>query len=280
MSTKSTVSEVTIVKEYVKNNIPYYKIGNKYHIHRTRVHDILVKHGVKIKTNKDYRKYTLFSDYFEKIDTEEKANILGFIYADGYNNLMNNKLRIGIHKQDIDMLEKITKAIQPDKENPIRFTYSVSFRNKYKNDNKDIAYLVIYCAKICKDLNALGCVPNKSLIVKYPKIDPRFDAAFISGYFDGDGHISYAIQNQKTQNRGYAAGFCASDSFAQTLSKKITDHTGVYTSVRKKEKISSVHISGIHHVKKFMDWMYKSSPIKLDRKYNKYLDLCKYLEGR
>lgn len=57
------------------------------------------------------------------------------------------------------------------------------------------ARLTITNKKIAKDLIKCGCIPNKSLVLKFP--DERIFASkdlirhFIRGYFDGDGCISY-----------------------------------------------------------------------------------------
>lgn len=49
---------------------------------------------------------------------------------------------------------------------------------------------------MCNDLISHGCVPNKSLILKPPKIDNELINHFIRGYFDGDGCVSF---NSKTK---------------------------------------------------------------------------------
>lgn len=41
---------------------------------------------------------------------------------------------------------------------------------------------------MCEDLINLGCVPNKSLILKFPTFDivpEKYMSHFIRGYFDG-----------------------------------------------------------------------------------------------
>ena len=51
-------------------------------------------------------------NYFKTIDTEEKAYILGFLYADGYNS--DKQVVISQLEQDVDILEKINKALDAD----------------------------------------------------------------------------------------------------------------------------------------------------------------------
>lgn len=50
-------------------------------------------------------------NYFEKIDTEDKAYFLGFIMADGCILKNRNTLKIIIHKKDKHILEDFSKCI-------------------------------------------------------------------------------------------------------------------------------------------------------------------------
>lgn len=76
-----------------ENGMPYYKIGELLGHSRKTVSYHLRKAGYKsnpLYTRKiDPRKlvkydYSVAEKVFEKIDTEEKAYWLGFLYADGY----------------------------------------------------------------------------------------------------------------------------------------------------------------------------------------------------
>ena len=60
------------------------------------------------------RKHDFDQKFFEKIDTEEKAYILGFIYADGCNSLhpTTGCLSIAQMEKDVDILEKIKLAMK------------------------------------------------------------------------------------------------------------------------------------------------------------------------
>lgn len=63
------------------------------------------------------------------------------------------------------------------------------------------SHIHISSKKIATDLIRLGCVPKKSLILKFPKIDKRYYNSFIHGYFDGDGNIYYGETNNKKQRQ-------------------------------------------------------------------------------
>jgi hypothetical protein len=130
------------------------------------------------------KKFSEDETYFEKINTPEKAYILGFFYADA-SVLERNpaRVRIRISVKDRDFLEFILKKMKSDR---IIKEYLV------KNGSM-IADLTINSVKIVDDLIALGCTQNKRNTIKFPNEDqvPRkYIYDFLLGYFDGDGSIS------------------------------------------------------------------------------------------
>lgn len=121
-----------------------------------------------------YRKYKVNENYFENINSHEKAYILGFIYADGYNGEDTLELAQNIEREDV--LVHIKTALETDQE------------IKYYVPNKGT--LNIYSKKICSDLVNLGAIRNKSLVLQFPTFLPEeLMCSFILGYFDGDGCV-------------------------------------------------------------------------------------------
>lgn len=122
-------------------------------------------------------------DYFEKIDTEEKAYWLGFIYTDGYISPKLNALRIEIKSTDYLHLQKFANI----------FGRKVYYANRTLGDKTFTScYVSIYSKKIIKDLNNLGIVNKKSdkdVYNFFEYIPKRLMRHFIRGVFDGDGTI-------------------------------------------------------------------------------------------
>ena len=56
---------------------------------------------------KTWSKYPFNIHFFDEINTEEKAYILGFLYADGYNMEERNTVAISLKKEDSYILERI-----------------------------------------------------------------------------------------------------------------------------------------------------------------------------
>jgi hypothetical protein len=96
----------------------------KYPYGRRALSKLLKEAGVNIRDNtENSRRYYHDEDYFEIIDTPEKAYWLGFIYADGFieskrAGFGNQKLGITIAECDADHLDKFKQCISST--NPIK----------------------------------------------------------------------------------------------------------------------------------------------------------------
>lgn len=116
----------------------------------------------------------LHKDFFNHIDSKEKAYWLGFLYADGNVRKDLRQLRISLHIKDLEHLQffAITLGVNPNK---------INIRGS-------LARLWISRVSLCKDLVTWGCFPNKSKTIRFPSLASReFDLAFLLGYYDGDG---------------------------------------------------------------------------------------------
>lgn len=176
------------------------------------------------------------------------------------------------------MKYKINECIQPNKKDPIRFSYSSKFKQKPDKNNRDISCLTIYCQKICDDLAKLGCGQAKSLTIEFPYLSNEFLPSFLLGYNDGDGCITFH-QHKSTWTKQYMVNICVSDVFGVKAKKIIENILNIKVGILKKGKISSLYINGNTNVLKFLDWIYSKSSIKLDRKYKKYLDMKEYFKS-
>jgi len=119
-------------------------------------------------------------NYFEKIDTKEKAYWLGFIYADGNISKNLDRFKINLSKKDENHLKKLCGTLNLDFQN-IRLEIS-------KETNKKYSVLNVYNKKIIRDLLNHKVVPSKTKILEFPDInDKKLQKGFLLGFFDGDG---------------------------------------------------------------------------------------------
>ena len=132
-------------------------------------------------TNGGGKMYHYNKNYFDIIDTFDKAYWLGFIAADGNIRKDLLKLRIELNIQDIEHLKKFRSYIEGDM--PIR---------EWIRPNNHSCYIEINCKHLNIELSKYGIVPNKSLIldINWNLIPKDLYKFFIRGYFDGDGSLN------------------------------------------------------------------------------------------
>jgi len=212
----------------------------------------------------NYQNMTKFNEHvFDKIDTEEKAYWLGFLYADGSVDYKKNIIELSLKSSDIHHLEKFRDFLGFDKNKHIyqdNIRCRIMFRNKY--------------VKQC--LINLGCTPRKSLTICFPSLEqvPKYlHRHFIRGYIDGDGSVM--INTQHTAGRLSILG-------TQNMLEHIVQATGWRRSKISNhhgENVFSIEWSG-YYVSGYLDYLYENASIYLDRKYDKYLQIKKITNCR
>ena len=104
--------EINLFKEakdfYLTNKVSAREVGRKFGISKDRITKYLTEEGIL----RPKLTHTFNKDYFEEIDTEEKAYWLGFIYADGSINPSKNGLEISLKYSDKTHLQKFKKSIK------------------------------------------------------------------------------------------------------------------------------------------------------------------------
>jgi len=182
-----------LLKDYPTLQYTAKQLSIKYNVSNSFVCKFLKRNGIKnvrYNTNKLVRKYSLNDNYFDVIDTEEKAYFLGLLYADGCNlfDKNNNVTTISLQEKDVKILERFNYEIKSDR--PLEFMYK-------NNDNHQNQYRLTMCSEqISTNLSLLGCTPRKSLTLKFPteeQVPNHLIQHFIRGYFDGDGCICFNV---------------------------------------------------------------------------------------
>ncbi len=242
-------------------------IAKTYSVTNTVILKILEKQGCQRRAAEDtHRKYPLNEKYFDIIDTQEKAYILGFIYADGCNLKDYNYISIQLARKDIDILYQISERLFP--ENPHD---RVSFVDRIKKGKLLHHAVITFNSKyMCGILDNLGCSPRKSLTLQFPNWlnDPELQRHFIRGYYDGDGGVY--IPNVK--NRSICAKIIGTYDFILKMNEIIFKNIKVGLHLEKIETcdLYRTHVSGGMQAQKFLDWLYKDSTIHLERKHSLY----------
>jgi len=247
-----------------KNIIRMKKLGisnsviiKKYNIAVNTIYPILKRNGrIHEIANK---KYQVNENYFEKIDNEEKAYWLGFLYADG--NVRIHKGRSGILKlklkqSDKQHIEKFNECLNSNY--PIKDGMEIV---KVKKREYKCYYSVvcIYNTKMVKDLYNLGCMNNKTFKLKFPNfLDKELIRHFIRGYFDGDG----CIHKIKDKPDSFIFNIVSAN---KDFLESITEYLD-YTNILKSKKcflLNTYRIDDILYIRKLF---YENSNFYLERK--------------
>lgn len=142
------------------------------------------------------RKWYVNDNFFDKIDSEEKAYLLGFFLADG-NIILGDRctksyrLSVNLQEDDIEIVQMFRDFIIPDI--PIKIANN---QNKWAKHRKPVAWVrwtSAHMGKILQDLYNIK--PRKTydhdFSMNFDLIPKEFVFDFIRGYFDGDGAVSY-----------------------------------------------------------------------------------------
>lgn len=246
-----SISEISNIVKINRSTI--YKILKDFKTLMRSQHQI----GHSKNTTKN-RKYNFNLNYFENIDSEEKAYWLGFLYADGYISY-KGYIRIALQEQDLEHIKKFRTAIDA---NEIEIKY-VKKTKSYKIDCCSI--------KMTRDLTKLGCCQNKSLILKFPTIDQvpiNLINHFMRGYFDGDGCISFSNDTPSFSVLGTKKFLDRYEDIliqhAEYKKKNKRIHNDLWN-----ENTEAIVYSG-KKIEQIYNFLYNNANIYLERKYTKF----------
>ena len=210
-------------------------------------------------------KYIENEHYFSVIDSPSKAYILGFIAADG--SLVKSStgnsyyLTITIKYEDRSVLDFIQKELKSN--------YKLLEIRKISY-GKEIHHIRLQFSNktITNDLMMYGILPRKSLTMTniIENIPYEYRDAFIIGYFDGDGSVSFISNsiNNKSMNvqiRG-----------TQDFLSGICNHLDIpITYIHQYDSISQLTITHMKYIVRFFK-CYQNLQFYYIRKHNKFLE--------
>jgi len=247
-----------IISLYLDQNKTGEEIGLNYGSNSSVICRYLRNWGVKMRSaSKVNIKHIFNENYFERIDTSDKAYFLGLLYADGC--IKSTKCAISLEEGDKHILEDFKRFIG--------YNIPLYFAKKYKDHWKNQYRLTIYRKKFCDNLINLGCFINKTHILKFPtedQVPKSLMNHFIRGYFDGDGCI-YTRQ-WRDPNRSCII-FTSCMYFCQGLKEFLYNDLNITSTLTPRpNNIGEVRIYGINKIIKIIEYMYKESTVSLDRK--------------
>lgn len=223
-----------------KLNIP------KYTLRKSKIH-LINKEVDRIET------YYTNLDYFNEINTEDKAYYLGLIYADG--SVDTKRLRLELQKEDCYIIKKWRDIISPNR--PIYYS---------KRKNKKATGCLTLNSKYWLDkLKVYNIEPRKSFHnTSLSKLSKEMMPHFVRGLFDGDGSVYI---NSNALRIKFIGNTLSIKELIDYLVKEI-NITPVKLHTGKPYKIYTSYftIARKNDIKKLYDYMYDNSCFYLNRK--------------
>src|ERR1700688_3708512 len=162
---RKLLNEPEIINGY-QSGLSSYKLAKEYNVHYSTILEVLKRNNIPRKGFSDYRKYAIDENYFENINSHEKAYILGFIIADGciLKTRWQNVLKISLSNKDYNHLVNIRDLLAPN------IPIIVHPAPRPFNPDYIEARLSLSSHKIAQDLGKYGVIPRKSKIMQWDDI--------------------------------------------------------------------------------------------------------------
>ena len=234
----------------------------KYHTSYSFMKKSLNAVGIQIINPITITKFN--ENIFDVIDTEEKAYWLGFIFADGYVSNTNG-FELSLAIKDYQHLVKFNLFVEHKDLNHVKINKASYNKQRCRWSVKNTHFV--------QTLNNLGCVPRKSLILEFPKLeifkDPSLIRHFIRGYFDGDGCISRLVRKTTVSPDISLLGTPKFINKLLTILSNNNIFGKVYQDKKHTENTKILRFD-IYNGILFINYLYDNSNIYLDRKYKLY----------
>ena len=215
----------------------------------------------------------LKEDYFETIDSEDKAYFLGFIIGDG--NVFTDYCKDGysamvsitVNEEDVEILEMFKQQTQ--------------VQTAIGKDGRGALQSIIRSNKMAKDLEKYGIIPRKTFKTYLPLNVPENQMRnLIRGICDSDGSIGAQPLKNNPNKFNHWISFCGTKRLMEDISNycynklDLTKRSTVYEYSNK--NLSETRFKNIEDMYTVGMWLYDNSNFFLKRKKNKFIEFCKH----
>lgn len=211
------------------------------------------------------KKYKCNENFFNTIDSDIKAYLLGFLAADGNVCSKTNRISLLLSHIDVEILELYQKFICED--------CKITDKNNQNIKRKPQKMFRFSSKQIKKDLSKYGIIPNKSNYeFTLNNIPKKYKKDYIRGYFDGDGCFYYKYINGRNK---ICVNFTNSNKKILESIKEELELNNIKFKIEIKvsKTNKNYYVLACYNKKtfiKFGEYIYTNSYFKLNRKFKKF----------
>jgi intein-encoded DNA endonuclease-like protein len=256
-SNKSNIQTEQKVVRLYQQGMGSTQINKECNVHYSTVLNILRRHNIPIRSARKARQiYSYDEEFFNHIDSEEKAYWLGFILADGC-----VSIRAG-HKKDLSIGLK-------DKGHLKKFISSIHGNNRIRTyvwKGKEYESISIRCQKLCDDLIQMGITPRKSMTVTVPIISKNLYRHFWRGVVDGDGSLGIYINKNRYNHKSFTISLVGNKNIILGFIDFIQKNIDVSLSCYSDKRIFATKTTNEKAIP-IIKLLYENASIFMDRKH-------------
>jgi len=262
------------IVDLFNNNMSATKIATLYNVGDHAIRKILRKCGITNLSNSRYRTYPFNQDIYN--DKHNFYYILGYTMADGC--VDKNAIRYNLSIKDFELIDYLRQKLIPTQ--PIK---KRSYFYKSKNKTYESYFFVVNNKEYVCRLYNHGIIKAKTGMEIMKNVEYGYEKDFVSGYFDGDGHVSmYNYNNVLLKSLVIAsASLILLKQINQYINNigKIHNHSSNKFS-NTKTKVYELRINDIRGIEYFYKEVYRSNHFRLSRKNQAFINLFKEWNDR
>ena len=264
-----TNKEKESMLEEMASGSSYKEIQEKYGITYQSLYQYAKNNELKCSTGKG-RKNHFDTDYFERIDTPEKAYWFGFLYADGAIVKSNatdkspNRLQINLSSRDRKIIENFLTALKSER------TKIEDYIPKGTYSDASMSRVSLNSKKMCDDMiqNGFRLLKEQTNGNVFGFMENHLHRHFIRGVFDGDGSLGAP----------YHFSIVGQIPFLEAIQKILIESCGLNKTAlilyqeRGNGELANLQYGG-RQIEKIYNFLYEDATQFLERKNTKFKEL-------
>ena len=249
---------------YAEKELSFRDISIKANVSERAVSRVLREANINTRLK---NKYTIKNEnYFDCIDTEFKAYILGFICADGYIGVHDDFCMVlsDIYDENYNTLKHLKDELDTDLTIQHRHTKEGYGNYTFKFSNSHIVSSLIDLGITHNKLKSRTSIPN---------IPHSLIRHFVRGLFDGDGSICKYWDNTDNRER-IELSFLGNPNLllqvAQVIEHECSTSIFNYKNVRRIENLYKISSRGLKKISLIKDYLYNNANYYLNYKHERF----------